>query len=51
MGRLPNPYGTIYDRRITDDRFAIFVPEVGVESAQAKLLASLGANEVFQAPL
>jgi hypothetical protein len=51
MGRLPNPYGTVLDPRITDDRFAIFVPAVGVESAQAKLLQTLGAAEVFQAPL
>jgi hypothetical protein len=51
MGRLPNPFETILDRRITDDRFAIFVPEVGTDSAQAKLLQSLGAAEVFQAPL
>jgi hypothetical protein len=50
MGRLPNPYGTVYDPRITDDRFAIFVPAVGVASAQAKLLHQLGAAEVFAAP-
>jgi hypothetical protein len=50
MGRLPNPYGTVYDRRITDDRFAIFVPNVAVDSEQARLLQQLGATEVFQAP-
>ncbi len=49
MGRLPNPYGTVYHPRITDDRFAIFVPKVGVESSQAKLLHHLGAAEVFAA--
>ena len=50
MGRLPNPYGTVYDRRITDDRFAIFVPDVGVDSEQARQLQKWGAAEVIQAP-
>jgi hypothetical protein len=46
MGRLPNPKRRVLDPRTTDDRFAIFVPEVGLDSPQAQLLRELGAEEV-----
>ncbi|MCB9229478.1 MAG: DUF3341 domain-containing protein [Deltaproteobacteria bacterium] len=47
MGRLPNPKARIYDKRTTDDRFAVFVPGVSVESEQARLLKEKGAEEVY----
>lgn len=47
MGRLPNPYAKIRDKRLSDDRFGIFVPGVGVDSEQARLLKQWGAEEVF----
>lgn len=47
MGRLPNPYARIRDQRLSDDRFAIFVPGVSVDSKQAQLLKQWGAEEVY----
>jgi hypothetical protein len=44
--RLPNPKTTILDNRLTDDRFGIWVPHVGSDSPQAKLLREMGAEEV-----
>ena len=44
--RIPNPKTSILDPRLTDDRFAIYVPNVGADSAQAKLLKEMGAEEV-----
>lgn len=46
MGRIPNPKRRVLDNRLTDDRFAIFVPNVGLDSAQAHLLKEWGADEV-----
>lgn len=46
MGRIPNPKRRVLDNRLTDDRFAIFVPNVGLDSAQAQLLKEWGADEV-----
>jgi len=46
MGRIPNPKRRVLDPRITDDRFAIFVPGVGLDSPQAALLKECGAEEV-----
>lgn len=46
MGRIPNPKRRVLDNRLTDDRFAIFVPNVGLDSTQAQLLKQLGADEV-----
>lgn len=46
MGRIPNPKRRVLDNRLTDDRFAIFVPNVGLDSTQAQLLKDLGADEV-----
>jgi hypothetical protein len=46
MGRIPNPRRRVLDRRTTDDRFGIFVPGVGLDSAQAQLLKECGADEV-----
>ncbi|MBP6217054.1 MAG: DUF3341 domain-containing protein [Oligoflexales bacterium] len=47
MGRLPDPNARVLDPRLTQDRFAIFVPGVGVDSSQAKILKNLGAEEVY----
>jgi hypothetical protein len=47
LGRLPNPNAQIYDARITDDCFAIFVPDVHVDSEQARMLKQWGAQEVL----
>ena len=46
MCRMPNPKIKVLDRRLTDDKFGIFVPNVGLDSAQAKFLQELGATEV-----
>jgi hypothetical protein len=46
LGRIPNPKMPVLDPRITDDKFAIYVPNVEVTSAQAQLLKELGADEV-----
>lgn len=46
MGRIPNPKRRVYDPRTTDDRFAIYVPGVGLDSPQAQLLRECGADEV-----
>ncbi len=46
LGRIPNPKRKVLDPRITDDRFAIFVPNVGTDSNQAQLLKDTGAEEV-----
>ncbi|NRA44964.1 MAG: DUF3341 domain-containing protein [Oligoflexales bacterium] len=47
MGRFPNPKATVFDTRTTDDRFAVFVPGVSIDSQQAKLLKEFGAEEVY----
>ena len=47
MGRMPNPHVHIRDKRTTDDKFAIFVPNKSLESEQAKLLEGWGAQEVY----
>ncbi len=46
MGRLPNPKQRILDPRFTDDRFGIFVPNASLDSEQARLLKSFGAEEI-----
>lgn len=46
MGRIPNPKRRVLDNRLTDDRFGIFVPNVGLDSTQAQLLKEWGAEEV-----
>jgi len=46
MSRIPNPKTTVLDTRLTDDKFGVFVPNVGLDSAQAKLLKELGAEEL-----
>ena len=46
MGRLPNPKRRVLDERLTDDRFAIFLPGATLGSEQAVLLEQLGAEEV-----
>jgi hypothetical protein len=44
--KIPNPKTQILDTRFTDDRFGIFVPNVGTDSEQAKMLRELGAEEI-----
>lgn len=46
MSRLPNPNHDVLDKRITNDRFVVFVPNVSTESAQAQFLRDCGAQEV-----
>ncbi len=46
MGRIPNPKTTILDNRLTDSKFAIFVPNITPDSAPAKFLKECGAEEV-----
>lgn len=46
MGRIPNPKRKVLDIRTSDDRFAIFVPNVGADSTQAQVLRDCGAEEV-----
>ena len=47
MGRLPDPRATIYDERLTDDKFAIYVPNISASSQEAQKLNQMGAQEVF----
>ena len=47
MGRLPNPKAKVFDPRITDDKFAVFVPGASVEGQQSQFLKECGAEEVF----
>lgn len=49
LGRLPNPKGRVFDPRITDDRFAVFVPGADLDGQQAELLTKFGAEEIFYA--
>lgn len=46
FGRIPNPKRRVLDERITDDKFAIFIPHIDENSSQAQLLKELGAEEV-----
>ena len=48
MGRLPNPHAKILDTRITDDKFAIFIPDASMDGEQARLMKDCGAEEVYQ---
>ncbi|MDD9952276.1 MAG: DUF3341 domain-containing protein [Zetaproteobacteria bacterium] len=47
MGRFPNPKDTVLDPRLSDDKFAVYLPGVSPDSEQAKLLKDLGAEEVY----
>ncbi len=44
--QIPNPKRRVLDPRTTDDRFGIFVPNVGLDSPQAALLKECGADEL-----
>lgn len=46
MGKMPNPTQRILDKRFTDDRFGIFIPNAALNSAPAKLLQECGAEEI-----
>ncbi len=47
LGRIPNPEAKIRDKRLSDDRFGIFVPGVSVDSEQAQMLKQWGAEDVY----
>ena len=47
MGRFPNPKDDVLDPRLSDDKFAVYLPGASVDSEQAKYLKSLGAEEVY----
>jgi len=46
FGGLANPRARIFDPRLTDDHFAIYVPGVLMDSEQSRYLRSLGALEL-----
>jgi molybdopterin-containing oxidoreductase family membrane subunit len=46
MCRLPNPTQRILDKRFTDDRFGIFVPNASLDGEQARILKECGAEEL-----
>ena len=46
MCRLPNPKATIFDNRLTDDMFGIWVPGATVDGPQSKFLKEAGAVEI-----
>lgn len=46
MGKVPNPFARVFDKRTTDDKFALFVPLADVNGPQAKHLQGLGAEEI-----
>lgn len=45
-GRVPNPNARILDKRITDDKFAIYIPGAKVDGPQAQFLRDCGAEEL-----
>ena len=47
LGRLPDPRAVIYDERLTDDKFAVFVPSSSADSQIAQKIKSMGAQEIF----
>lgn len=46
MGRIPNPKRRVLDTRITDDRFAIYLPGARADGPQGLFLRECGAEEV-----
>lgn len=46
LGRVPNPKVQIFDERLTDNKFGIFLPNVGESSEQVTKLKELGAEEI-----
>lgn len=46
MGRLPSPTQRIFDKRFTNDRFGIFIPNASLDGDQAKILKGCGAEEL-----
>jgi hypothetical protein len=46
MGRLPNPKSHVFDSRLSDDHFAIFIPNMDRDSEVAQVLKTCGACEV-----
>ena len=50
MGRLPDPRADIHDERLTDDKFAIFFPNLSVDSDPVKALKAMGAQDIVDRP-
>ena len=48
MGRLPNPRAKIFDLRLTDDHFAVFVPGAVRHGEQEKLMKNNGAKDIYE---
>ena len=46
MGRLPNPKAKVFDNKLSDDHFAIFLPDQKIESDSVQILKDCGACEV-----
>lgn len=46
MCKIPNPTQRVLDKRFTDDRFGIFVPNALADGEQAKILKACGADEI-----
>ena len=46
MGRLPNPKNRVFDSRLSDDHFAIFIPNMDRDSEVAQVFKTCGACEV-----
>ncbi len=44
--KIPNPNVRVMDKRILDDRFAIFIPNASKEGEPSKLLQQCGAEEL-----
>ena len=48
MGRLPNPRAKIFDLRLTDDHFAVFIPGADCHGEQASVMKDCGAKEIYE---
>ena len=48
MGRLPNPRAKIFDLRLTDDHFAVFIPGADCHGEQASVMKDFGAKEIYE---
>ena len=46
MGRIPNPKAKVFDNKLSDDHFAIFLPDQKMESDSVQILKDCGACEV-----
>lgn len=46
MGRIPNPKAKVFDNKLSDDHFAIFLPNHNMDNDSVKMLRDIGACEV-----